>query len=218
MKQTLIATMLVALTASFTHADDITTTDGKVYKNATILSHTVTSAMIESDNGGAIVPLANLPADLQKKLGYDPAAAKDAIAKHQAMVDASTSDMMKQATKAETARDNVAVNGILFPIKGVKPYKLSGKLSQSCPVTLSDGRSLGNGCLVQLWTTDYVEVQRGGNLGPVATPMGLKETNSFALLTWPLTQAGVQTVDVILIGVSDQGYQIYAPAPKVQPD
>jgi hypothetical protein len=74
MKRLIITTLFVAGVAL--RADDITLTDGRVYKNATIISHTVTSATIETDNGGAIVPLEKLPPDLQKKCGYDPDAAK----------------------------------------------------------------------------------------------------------------------------------------------
>jgi hypothetical protein len=54
-------------------AADWTTTDGKTYKNVKVIKQDETSVTILDDDGGAVVPLVNLPNDLQKKFNYDPA-------------------------------------------------------------------------------------------------------------------------------------------------
>jgi len=49
-----------------------TTSDGKLYKNVKVLKQDETSVTILYDDGGAVIPLANLPDDLKKKFNYDP--------------------------------------------------------------------------------------------------------------------------------------------------
>ncbi len=58
-------------------ADDITTTDGKIYKGATIIKHDAATATILYADGGATVDIATLSPELQKKLDYDPAKATE---------------------------------------------------------------------------------------------------------------------------------------------
>jgi hypothetical protein len=66
--------IFLVLSTVVAQAVDITTTDGKVYKDATIVKHDAVTATILYSDGGATVPLAKLGPDLQKQLGYDPAA------------------------------------------------------------------------------------------------------------------------------------------------
>jgi hypothetical protein len=66
--------IFLVLSTVVAQAADITTTDGKVYKDATIVNHDAVTATILYSDGGATVPLAKLGPDLQKQLGYDPAA------------------------------------------------------------------------------------------------------------------------------------------------
>lgn len=61
-------------------AEDWTTTDGKVYQNVTVVKAEPDAITILDRNGGALVPLAKLPPDLQKRFNYDPAQAKIAAA------------------------------------------------------------------------------------------------------------------------------------------
>ena len=53
-------------------ADDITTTDGKVYKNAKIISHDDRSVTILCSDGGATIALSSLTPTMQKKLVPQP--------------------------------------------------------------------------------------------------------------------------------------------------
>jgi hypothetical protein len=66
--------LFFAVSVIAVRAADIVTTDGKTYKDATIVKHDAVTATILDSEGGATVPLAKLSPDLQKKLGYDPAA------------------------------------------------------------------------------------------------------------------------------------------------
>jgi hypothetical protein len=59
---------LLFLAVAILRADDITTTDGKVYKNATVLSHTASAVTLTSDSGPATFPLSKLDPGLVKKL------------------------------------------------------------------------------------------------------------------------------------------------------
>ena len=74
----LLAAALLTFSATSLWADDWKTTDGKVYQNVTVLAARPDAVMILHQDGGALVPLANLPADLQKRFNYDPVKAKAA--------------------------------------------------------------------------------------------------------------------------------------------
>jgi hypothetical protein len=80
---------LVLLTV-VAQAADITTTDGKVYKDATVVKHDAVTATILYADGGATVSLAKLTPDLQKQLGYDPSASHSTALAPDNHVDAST--------------------------------------------------------------------------------------------------------------------------------
>ena len=66
--------------ASLAHAEDWTTTDGKVYKNVKVMKLEPDAVTILDSDGGALVPLATLSPELQEKFQYDPAKAKVAAA------------------------------------------------------------------------------------------------------------------------------------------
>jgi hypothetical protein len=63
-------------------ADDWKTTDGKVYKNVSVVKAEPDAVTILHQDGGARVPLAILSPDLQKRFHYDPVTAKTAAAAH----------------------------------------------------------------------------------------------------------------------------------------
>jgi hypothetical protein len=98
-----------------TSAEDITLTDGTVYKGATILHHDAATATILYDDGGAAVPIAKLSADLQKRLDYDPAAAQKQLASDAAAV------AQEQALTSRTQALDSAVLKVWGTILHVRP-------------------------------------------------------------------------------------------------
>lgn len=56
---------------------DITTLDGKVYKNAKISEANPAGIVVEYQDGVCQIPFTNLPDDIQKKYSYDPAKAQE---------------------------------------------------------------------------------------------------------------------------------------------
>jgi hypothetical protein len=193
-------------------AEDLTLSDGKVYKNVTFLKHSVTSVTIESDSGGAIVPLEKLPSDLQKRFGYDPAAAKVALTEQNQRADAAVADAADDASFKQAAGRYAYVHGKVLPRADANTYKLTVKLIESGEAILSDGRDLGVGSAVQLYVQDYAVVGGTPTSNPTAIPAGLKLSGEKAILTWPLTSDQIQTFDLIKVGVSDSGLPIFAPA------
>jgi hypothetical protein len=93
--------LLVGLAAL--RADDLVTRDGQVYKDYRVLSHDTGFITIMYVDGGGKIPLSQLPADLQRKYGYDPAAAAAAV---QAATAQDRKD--RQAMAAEAARQQAA--------------------------------------------------------------------------------------------------------------
>ncbi len=65
--------LILILTVTFIRADDLKLRDGTLYKDVKIVSHDATSVTILYADGGLTLPMAKLPDDFQKKLGYDPA-------------------------------------------------------------------------------------------------------------------------------------------------
>lgn len=74
----LVIAVLLTISATSLRADDWKTTDGKVYQNVQIVGLNPDAVTILHQDGGASVPLANLPADIQKRFNYDPAKAEAA--------------------------------------------------------------------------------------------------------------------------------------------
>jgi hypothetical protein len=82
MKIALIAAL--ALLGDTVRAEDWTTTDGVVHKDVKVIKLETDCVTVLESDGGARIPLSNLSPDVQKKLGYDPAAAKAAADKRAA--------------------------------------------------------------------------------------------------------------------------------------
>jgi flagellar basal body rod protein FlgC len=72
----LLVAALLTTSATSLRADDWKTTDGKVYQNVQVVGSNPEAVTILHQDGGASVPLANLPADIQKRFNYDPAKAE----------------------------------------------------------------------------------------------------------------------------------------------
>jgi hypothetical protein len=73
----------------------------EVYANVKVIKSEPDAVTILYRDGGALIPLANLPPDLQKRFKYDPAKAKVA-AKDRAMTDSQDSKAL--AAEAEQAK------------------------------------------------------------------------------------------------------------------
>ena len=69
-----------AALALLLHAEDWTTTDGKVYKDVKVMKLEPDAVTILYSEGGALVPLATLSPELQEQFHYDPDKAKAAAA------------------------------------------------------------------------------------------------------------------------------------------
>ena len=68
--------LLLCLPLLPVRAEDWTTKDGKTYESVTVVKLEADEVSILDKDGGARVPLSNLPGDLQKRFNYDPAKAK----------------------------------------------------------------------------------------------------------------------------------------------
>jgi len=74
----LLAAAWLASPAASLRADDWKTSDGKVYQDVKVIQTQPDAVTILHKDGGALVPLAKLPPDLQKRFNYDPAKARAA--------------------------------------------------------------------------------------------------------------------------------------------
>jgi len=80
MSSLLLVAMALASSTLFLRADDWKTTDGKVYQNVKVIDSKPDAVTILHHDGGASIPLAKLPPDIQKRFNYDPAKARVAAA------------------------------------------------------------------------------------------------------------------------------------------
>jgi hypothetical protein len=94
-----MAAFCLLLSTAGLRADDWKTTDGKVYQNVSVVKAEPDAVTITHQDGGARVPLATLPPEVQKQFNYDPATAK-AAADARAKADAENA----KALQAEMAK------------------------------------------------------------------------------------------------------------------
>lgn len=100
--------LFVAAFSSGLGAEDWTTTDGQVYKDVTVVKIEADAVTIIHHGGGALVPLAKLPATLQQRFNYDPAkaqAAADARAKADGTSATALDAERIEAQKLQAAKD-----------------------------------------------------------------------------------------------------------------
>jgi hypothetical protein len=97
------AVLVAGLCCSTARAEDWTTSDGKVYQNVTVVKSAPDAVTILYRDGGALVPLAKLPANLQQRFHYDPAKAK--IAADERVKADATSAQAKKLQNARQAKD-----------------------------------------------------------------------------------------------------------------
>ena len=93
----LLATGLVC---ELVRAEDWTTTDGVVYRDVKVVKLEDDCVTILYSEGGARVQLSKLPPDVQKKVGFDPAAAKVAADKRAADDKANAVALQKEMNAA----------------------------------------------------------------------------------------------------------------------
>lgn len=74
----ILTALLIVLPTASLRADDWKTADGKVYQAVQVIAADPDAVTILYKDGGALVPLVNLPPDIQKQFNYDPAKAKAA--------------------------------------------------------------------------------------------------------------------------------------------
>jgi hypothetical protein len=100
--------LFVALLSPLLRAEDWTTTYGRVYHDVTVIKVEPDAITILHHDGGALVPLGFLPADLQKRFKYDPVKAQ-AYADERAKSDADNAKAleveMAEAKKLQAAQD-----------------------------------------------------------------------------------------------------------------
>ena len=94
-------------------AEDWTTTDGKTYKNVTVIKHDAVTVTILDSDGGASIPISNLPPDIQKRFDYDPAKAHAIIEQQKA----SEADAAKQRSElSELKKTSKTINAVIVQV------------------------------------------------------------------------------------------------------
>jgi hypothetical protein len=196
-------------------AEDITLADGTIYKGATILQHDAATATILDDDGGAAVPIAKLPADIQKRLSYDPAAAQKLLAAQQA------AQTQSQLLAAKTRLLDSAALKVWGEVRQVRPdgfvadMKTVDKCAPLRPVTQTTAvqslpAGLGEGDVVQTTVTGYVRAKIA--LGPVFIETditGVVDKVHWRGIVWPV---GTYSY------VTDDGHHVTIPAYTTSPD
>jgi len=113
---------LVTTSASLALADDITTTTGKVYKNASVSRVEPDGLMVKFSGGLVKIPFADLPKELQQQYHYDPEASQKYAADTAAQINAQTA--VKAVTTHAKKQDENAVKSLqsvlIFAI--IKPF------------------------------------------------------------------------------------------------
>lgn len=107
------ATFLCIFNFTILFADDFKLSDGKEYKGVTVSRVDPDGIAVVTDSGIEKIYFVNLPAEIQKKYGYDPAKAAAAIA---------------EAQKKRMAAANDLSKPIQNPSKGGDPAEIMKKL------------------------------------------------------------------------------------------
>jgi hypothetical protein len=89
-------------------AEDLTTTEGRVYKNVTVRKVEPDGLSISHESGLAKIPFTKLPKEVQKKHGYDPAKGKayaEEQGKKQAQAEERLAKDVRKALENQKERD-----------------------------------------------------------------------------------------------------------------
>jgi hypothetical protein len=113
----IIVAVFLSLSATTVMAEDWTTNDGMFYPNVRVIRVEDDAITIIYRDGGALVPLVKLPANLQKKFDYDPVKAKVA-AEARTKADAENAHLLQleiekadQLRKADQIKEALARSG-----------------------------------------------------------------------------------------------------------
>jgi hypothetical protein len=198
-------------------AEDITLNDGTVYKGATILHHDVATATILYDDGGAAVPISKLPADIQKRFDYDPAAA----AKQLAAAAAADAQQHELATRTRVL-DNAALKvwGKIIQVRSddggfVAEIQTVDKCQPTIPITQTTTLStlpagMGLGDVVKTTVVGYRHAKiKLGKVFVNSDVTGLVDQAHWRGIVW---QLGTYSY------VTDEGKHVTIPAYTVSPD
>jgi hypothetical protein len=135
--------LILVLALASARADDITLRDGKIYKDAKIISHDATTITILYADGGATLSIVKLPDDLQKKFGFKSGQASDSQA---------VTDQASDWSGYRKAQDKyVSVNGKLLMRTSANVATLNVKLNRLTEMKSASGDNLGRGSLVDIY-------------------------------------------------------------------
>jgi hypothetical protein len=215
MKKPLILLLSLLGFATAARAEDIILQDGTVYKGATILHHDAATATILYNDGGAAVPIAKLPADIQKRLDYDPAAASKQLAS-----DAAADAQQRELAARTRVLDNGALkvwgqivqvrpDGFVAEIQTVDKCQPAIPITQTTTLdTLPEG--MGRGDVVKTTVVGYRHAKiKLGKVFVDSDVTGLVDKAHWRGIVW-----AVGTYSY----VTDQGRHMTIPAYTVSPD
>jgi hypothetical protein len=110
-------------------ADDWSTNDGRVYKDVKIVKQDAIAVSILDSDGQVEVPLSSLPADLQKRLGYDPEKAA-ALAKERADQERGFREKWAESCREELAKLKGLISEALsFPATKAMLYSIEPEVN-----------------------------------------------------------------------------------------
>jgi beta-glucanase (GH16 family) len=129
-------TLLLAASLQMAYAEDWSTTDGKTYRDVKVVKVDDDAVTILDSDGGALVPLATLPPDLQKQFHFNSDKARIAAAKRMAD-DQASDDAIAQQQKAEAAKIGRATPPVNpSPSTWTTPTPLTNAPTSSVPPSL----------------------------------------------------------------------------------
>ena len=112
MKSALLLFLALGLALLPLRAEDWTTTTGETYKNVKVLSHDAAYVTILHQDGGGKILLSTLSPDVQKRFGYDPVKAAQAIAAAAAADEQNRIALAKEKARIEAAREQFAAEAL----------------------------------------------------------------------------------------------------------
>ena len=183
--------LILVLALTFVRADDITLRDGKIYKDAKVVSHDAINVTILYADGGATFPIAKLPDDLQKKFGLESGQPTDPQ---------TGADKALDWSGYRKAQDKyVSVNGQLVARASANVVTLEVKLNHVAEVKNVAGDNLGRGSLVDIYDG-----------GTPTDPTTWKPTGDSAFLKdYILSADKIVKVEAIKTGATEAGNAYY---------
>jgi hypothetical protein len=120
MRPAAAALLFLTLTVSLT-ADDLVTRDGTVYHGYKVLGHDDGYLTILYADGGGKIPLKDLPDDLQKQYGYDPAKAAAFVQNDEAADRQQRQEVAQAQTGGQAAPPDLETAPVIPPAEAPAP-------------------------------------------------------------------------------------------------